>query len=410
MTRLFTFSRGLILAAALATAPTAAAAQTPTPITGAWHGTVTVNDVPISFRYEIAENAGILTGVFFDGDRRLPSADARRDGDTLTFSYPSYAATLTLRLVDGALEGGYARGSRTPYPVRAVRATAPPAATGAVPSIAGVYVIPQQSPKGETAWRLIVRQKGADVSASILRVDGDTGAITGRFADGRAVLSHFSGARPQLLEVTPNADGTLTLLQNRKTTLTAIPAARATGDTPAPTDPSRHTTIRSADEPFRFSFADLEGRTVTQDDPRFRGKVVAVNLTGSWCPNCHDEAPFLAELHKKYRSRGLEVVAFSFEEAEQLAAPTRLKAFIAQYGLQYTVLLAGEPDQLAAKVPQVDRLNAFPTTLFIGRDGRLKATHAGFPSAASGAFYTQAKRDFEETVERLLDERPSGSQ
>jgi hypothetical protein len=61
-------------------------------------------------------------------------------------------------------------------------------------------------------------------------------------------------------------------------------------------------------------------------------------------------------------------------------------------------------------VPQVDRLNAFPTTLFIGRDGRLKATHAGFPSAASGAFYTQAKRDFEETVERLLDERPSGSQ
>jgi hypothetical protein len=44
------------------------------------------------------------------------------------------------------------------------------------------------------AWRLIVRQKGGDVSASILRVDGDTGAITGRFADGRAVLSHFSGA------------------------------------------------------------------------------------------------------------------------------------------------------------------------------------------------------------------------
>jgi hypothetical protein len=78
MTRLFTFSRGLILAAALATAPTAAAAQTPTPITGAWEGTVTVNDVPIPFRYEIAGKAGTLNGVFFDGDRPLPSADARR--------------------------------------------------------------------------------------------------------------------------------------------------------------------------------------------------------------------------------------------------------------------------------------------------------------------------------------------
>jgi len=42
-----------------------------------------------------------------------------------------------------------------------------------------------------------------------------------------------------------------------------------------------------------------------------------VNITGSWCPNCHDEAPFLAELYRKYRSQGLEVVALSFELAHK---------------------------------------------------------------------------------------------
>jgi thiol-disulfide isomerase/thioredoxin len=39
-----------------------------------------------------------------------------------------------------------------------------------------------------------------------------------------------------------------------------------------------------------------------------------VNITGSWCPNCHDEAPFLAEVYNKYHDRGLEIVALSFEE------------------------------------------------------------------------------------------------
>ncbi len=44
--------------------------------------------------------------------------------------------------------------------------------------------------------------------------------------------------------------------------------------------------------------------------------IVAV-VTGTWCPNCHDEAQFLVQLHRKYRDRGLEVVALDFEEPEQ---------------------------------------------------------------------------------------------
>ena len=137
----------------------------------------------------------------------------------------------------------------------------------------------------------------------------------------------------------------------------------------------------------------------------FAGKVVLVNISGSWCPNCHDEAPFLASLFKKYRDRGLEIVTLSFEEPDQLANPTRLRAFIDTYGLQYTVLLAGEPDQLEAKVPQAVNLNAFPTTFILGRDGRVRGVHAGFPSPGSGAFYEQAEHALIADVERLLAER-----
>jgi thiol-disulfide isomerase/thioredoxin len=156
---------------------------------------------------------------------------------------------------------------------------------------------------------------------------------------------------------------------------------------------------------FRFSFPDLQGRVVSDTDPKFAGKVVLVNISGSWCPNCHDEAPFLTSLYRKYRGKGLEIVTLSFEEADQLANPTRLRAFIETYGLEYTVLLAGEPDQLAEKVPQAVNLNAFPTTFLLGRDGRVRGVHAGFPSPGSGEFYTKAERDITRQVERLLAER-----
>ena len=153
-----------------------------------------------------------------------------------------------------------------------------------------------------------------------------------------------------------------------------------------------------------FHFADVNGNIVSQDDPKFKGKVVAVTMMGSWCPNCHDEAPFLVELYKKYRAQGLEIVTLSFEEGDQLKNPTRLHSFIARYGIDYTVLLAGDSSQAAEKLPQTKNWDAWPTTFFIGRDARVREVHTGFPSKASGELYTQAKEEITAKVEHLLAE------
>ena len=89
------------------------------------------------------------------------------------------------------------------------------AANAAAPDIAGSWVVPLPAPsaKGEKAFRFIVEQQGAEVAATILRVDGDTGSYSGGFKDGKWVLSHFDGSRPGLIVVTPNADGTLSIRQ-----------------------------------------------------------------------------------------------------------------------------------------------------------------------------------------------------
>jgi peroxiredoxin len=251
----------------------------------------------------------------------------------------------------------------------------------------------------------MIRQSGAEASAAILRIDGDTGTLTGTYRDGKFVLSHFSGARPLRLELRASADETLTVVQNKEQPLTAIRADQALAKgLPQPSDPSRFTSVKDPTEPLRFSFPDLDGKLVSNTDARFQGKVVIVAIGGSWCPNCHDETPFLVDLYNKYRARGLEVVELSFEEEAQLKNPVRVRAFNKRYGVEYPVLLPGEPKELNEKMPQGVNLNSFPTTFFLGRDGRVRSAHAGFPSKASGKFHEDAKEEITALVERLLAE------
>jgi thiol-disulfide isomerase/thioredoxin len=389
----------------LAALPSRASAQS---LNGLWDASVIVNDgVEIPFRFEIAGSGPAIKGSFFNGDEKVTSTTGRFENGALVLSFDEYGTTLEATLKEGRLEGQYSRGTRgAPYPFQAKRFAPVPVGDAEIPPIAGLWNIQVgKSSKGEAAWQLIVRQAGAEASAAILRVDGDTGTLTGAYRDGRFVLSHFSGARPLRLELTPNGDGTLALVQNKDKPLTAIRAdqARAKG-LPQPSDPSRFTSVKDPTEPFRFSFPGLDGRVVSNTDDKFRGKVILVTISGSWCPNCHDEAPFLGELYKKYRSRGFEVVSLSFEEEAQLKNPVRVRAFIKRYGIDYTVLLPGEPKELTEKIPQGVNLSSFPTTFLLGRDGRVRAVHAGFPGAASGDFHKQAKEEMTASVERLLAE------
>jgi thiol-disulfide isomerase/thioredoxin len=377
-------------------------------LAGRWDATVNVNGVQIPFRFELSVDGDNATGIFFNGDEPLPSSSGRLSNGSLLLNWDHFAAKLEATVRDGALEGQYVRqGSteRSVYPFHAKPYSPAQSSQETAPAIGGVWQIPTKSPKGELAWRLIVQQSGAQVSASILRVDGDTGALTGTYRDGKFVLSHFSGLRPALLEITLQKDGSLDILQNGKTKLTALrwDKARAQG-LPEPTDPTKHTTVKDPGESFRYSFPDLDGHLVTNNDARFRGKVVLVNITGSWCPNCHDEAPFLEELYRKYHKQGLEIVALSFEEADQLKNPTRLRAFIKKYGIEYTVLLGGEPSEAKEKLTQAVNWNAWPTTFVLGRDGLVRSVHAGFPSSATGDLHRQAKAEFAGEVEALLKE------
>ena len=402
MRRLLILAFGVTLAASALTR-----AQTPSPsLSGLWDAAVVVNGLEIPFRFEIAGTGESINGSFFNGDEKVTSTGGQFDNGSLKLNFDHYATALEAALVDGRLAGIYNRGTNY-YPFYAKRFTPPAAFPNEVPAIDGLWTIGAvNSNKGESAWRFIVRQSGAEVTAAILRVDGDTGALSGTFRNGKFIVSHFSGARPLVLELTPQEDGSLEILRNRTEKMVAVRDTEAKlKGVPEPTDPSRHSSVKDPTEPFKFAFPDITGKVLASTDERFRGKVVIVSISGSWCPNCHDEAPFLAELYKKYRSKGLEIVAFSFEEDSQKAKGfPRLLAFNKRYGIEYPVVLAGPQADLAEKVPQIHNLNSFPTTIFIGRDGLVRSVHAGFAGAVSGVFHNSAKEEITANVERLLAE------
>jgi thiol-disulfide isomerase/thioredoxin len=398
----------VVIAAVIGFAASAAAQ----PVSGLWDATVLVNNgaLEIPFRFELSGSGSNVKGSFFNGDDKTTSTSGSLANGKLSLSFDELGTKLDATLKDGRLEGEYSRGTRgAPYPFSARRYTPVASGESNIPSIAGLWNVQVgKSSKGEAAWQLIVRQSGGEVSAVILRIDGDTGTLTGTYHDGKFALSHFSGARPLRLELTPGADGTLAVVQNKDNPLTALRAEQASAKgLPQPSDPSRFTSVKDPTEPFRFSFPDLEGKIVSNTDPRFQGKVVIVAIGGSWCPNCHDETPFLVELYKKYKKQGLEIVELSFEEEAQIKNPVRVKAFNKRYGVEYTVLIPGEPKELNDKVPQGLNLNSFPTTFFLGRDGKVRSAHAGFAGKASGKFHTEMKEDVTALVERLLAEKPS---
>ncbi|MHC1479865.1 TlpA disulfide reductase family protein [Frateuria aurantia] len=391
------------------------------PWLGDWQATASDGTVEIPFHFDIAQGGHGLESRLYNGSDAVVSEPAIVQGGRLVFSYPAFDRQLELqRDSDGSLSGHYAAihpsSHSHNWQIQAHAPVAEAASRVPAPDVDGLWLVPAASKKkNEHAWRLIAHQKFSELSAAILGVGGDSGALTGEWQHGAWRLSNFSGTRAEVATLKPDhaGNGDLTLEldlvdgHGNHSHYTAYrPETAHKLGLPEAADLSTHTTVRDPDEVFAFSFPDLNGHRIANTDPRFKHKVVLVDVSGSWCPNCHDEAPFLEALYRKYHARGLEIVTLDFEDPDQFADPTRLRAFIQQYRTSFPVLLAGTTDQAQEKLPQAVNLDSWPTTFFIARDGRVKHIHTGFSAPATGTFHSAITTEFQQQIESLLNQRP----
>jgi len=412
-------------------------------VAGVWQGTATVaggKQVPVSLRVSGSGDALQLVLLNGPADRpdETPASSVSFDGTHLVASYDYFARKLEVTLADGTLTGTYgpavpsAHGAAaTPIALTRVAKLVDPVAAPGAPDIHGAWEIATKSAKGENAWQFRVDApagKSPVIKAVIQRIDGDTGGLWGTWNGTSYLVGHFNAAGAALYSITPQTDGTL-LIKNALQgeggvrrgpagdQAAAVPPTRPSSDLiarrpeearkqnlAAPTDPTQQTSVKDPNVPFAFSFPDLAGKVVSNTDSQFQGKVVIVAIGGSWCPNCHDEAPFLVSLYKKFHSKGLEIVNLDFERGDPDTDTPRLRAFIAHYGITYPVLVGGTTDQLAEAVPQAVNLNCWPTSFFLGRDGKVKEVHAGFAGPGNTVGHAELERDTTALIERLLAE------
>ena len=146
------------------------------------------------------------------------------------------------------------------------------------------------------------------------------------------------------------------------------------------------TTMRGGSKAFDFAFPDLTGSMVSSKDPQFHGKVMIVALAGSWCPNC--------------------LFAVQRFEKRRLVMVEATQRFRQHYGIEYTTLIAGisDKDEAGKKLPMLDRVYAFPTTIFIDKKGMVRKIHTGFSGPATGEHYTQFAAQVKATLDELLAE------
>ena len=100
---------------------------------------------------------------------------------------------------------------------------------------------------------------------------------------------------------------------------------------------------------------------VNQSPGDYKGKVVFLNFWATWCGPCRSEMPSMEALYRRYKDRGLEILAVNSMEREQ-----DVLAFMKNYELSFPALLDTD-----GKVGSSYAVRAIPTTYLIDRNGMI---------------------------------------
>ncbi len=250
----------------------------------------------------------------------------------------------------------------------------------------------------------IFNQNGQNVTGTFVTKTGDYRYLQGNVIGDSIYLSCFDGSHAFLFEgkITDNEiDGLF-----YSGTHWQEPWKATLNSTFELDDPYSLTEIVDG-EKLEFTFPNLEGEEISYPDPKYTGKVVIIQILGSWCPNCMDETKFLTELHKTYKNRGLEIIGLSFEVPEGLQDKIeRVKGLKAHFGAEYEFLVAGNASKKEAEeaIPALSNVLSFPTTIFIDKDGVIRKVHTGFYGPGTGSYYLEYVSEIQTFVQSLLNE------
>ena len=147
---------------------------------------------------------------------------------------------------------------------------------------------------------------------------------------------------------------------------------------------------------LKFELPNLNGGRMASDDEELDGKVILVDIWGTWCPPCRESIPNLVKLQEEYRDEGLLVIGIAFESEEDTELRRdALREFVKEFEINYPVLDGGLTSDRAESLPTLKGFQGYPTMIIVGRDG--KVAHA------NTVFVPREEKKIREEVIRALE-------
>ena len=406
---------------------------------GIWRGWLDSpgGELPFQMRFE---GAGKDLKVWIhNGTERIPIPEVRWETPanatpTLVLGFPHYDSEIRAQAMDGGRLDGVWKKRRSLTEWREMKfhaisgvehrflPTPMPLGMPQLPPVTGRYQIDFSS-SSDPAVGIFSQSEEGLVTGTIMTPTGDYRYLAGRVNGDQFRLSVFDGAHAFLFHARMTPEPTLnadehppspppTLLKGDfwssdrwHETWTA-----SRDDLIQLPDPWKQVGLKAkADLPNwqEWSYPDLDNKPRRLDDPAFQGKARLIVLFGSWCPNCHDEAHYLKELHQRYGERGLSILGLGFEIGnDQKRDLAQLNRYHKLMELPYPVLLAGPANKskAAEAFPLLTEVKSYPTTLFLDADGNIRHIWSGFSGPATGTAHEKLRAAFEQRIEQLLIE------
>jgi len=121
-----------------------------------------------------------------------------------------------------------------------------------------------------------------------------------------------------------------------------------------------------------FILTDITGKVHKLSD--YRGKDVLLIFWATWCPPCRMEVPDLIELRRTVSEDKLAMLAVSNER------PDVVKKFVADRGINYTILLDKGNMPAPFGFMRIYRTTGVPCSFFINAEGKIKLVASGLLS------------------------------
>lgn len=273
-------------------------------------------------------------------------------------------------------------------------------------NIAGRWDIDMIDDKGKTS-KIVgeFTQKNQEIEGSFLTPTGDYRYISGEISGNSFAISSFGAYSAVLVKGTITNDslnaefmgarGTKKIIKGKRNPNAQLP------------DASKLTYMKEGFDKIDFNFPNLAGEKMAFSDKKFEKKVKIIQIMGSWCSNCLDESTYLSTWYKKNQKRGIEIIGLCYERSPEFAqASSRVQKLQKRLQIPYTLLIAGinEKQSASETLPMLNGVNAYPTTIFIDKNDKVRHIHTGFSGPATGVHYEEWQREFNALVDKLVKE------